>query len=67
MRNTTGDDDWLWLYLTFQRGARLLIPAVSADLMAPPFVSAPTGTMAGDIAAIDMRPEPGHGAPDGAR
>jgi NADH dehydrogenase len=46
---------WLWLYLTFQRGARLLIPAVSADLMAPPFVSAPSG----DMATIDVRPEPG--------
>ena len=33
---------WWWLYLTFQRGARLLIsdsPAVSIDQMAPPRVS----------------------------
>ncbi len=31
---------WLWLYLTFQRGARLLIPAVPADLLAPPLDAA---------------------------
>lgn len=33
---------WLWLYLTFQRGARLLIPALPTDLLVPPLVGAST-------------------------
>lgn len=36
---------WLWLYLTFQRGARLLIPALSADSTATPLVNIPTPTI----------------------
>jgi len=35
---------WLWLYLTFQRGARLLIPAVSADSTTTPLVKVPAPT-----------------------
>lgn len=31
---------WWWLYLTFQRGARLLLSAVPADLLTPPLIGA---------------------------